>query len=170
MFKIPTQDGETSNLYHEEDVDGYDERIVVECKIFKGRPRWTIRFETGERFEDDDGSAIVEWMPGIAASRWTRHWHKILIPLRDHVDMNVASLIKACTKGSDALPNRDDVRVAKSRGWWVDLSCVGDLSTGEPILDIEFKRPLAAEEMVAFLGRMASAIDALSAEGYEFAR
>jgi hypothetical protein len=164
MFNLPIEDGASAELCAEEGRG----RIVVECSRAKDSPRWSLRFEVDERYEDGDGSELVEWIPGIPISMWISAWVDLLLPLRDLSNATVASLVRAVTSGSKKMPVHKKVRVAKSRGWWVDLECIGDLQSGEPIVVIEFKRPLAAEEMVAFLGQMALAFDAWRSEGYDF--
>jgi hypothetical protein len=163
MFKLPIEDGASAELR----ADGND-RIVVECSHDKDGPRWSLRFEHVEHFEEADGDTSVESMAGIPVSMWLRAWSDLLLPLAPLSNALVTEFVSARTSGDDTMPGRKKVRVAKASGWWVDLECVGDLQSGEPIIDIEFKRPLAAEEMIAFLGQMALAFDAWHAEGYDF--
>lgn len=163
-MKLPTTPGETVDLYYEHDVDGYAERIVITCKSNEDRPCWIMRIETGEHFEDE-----IEWMSGLPVSRLARCWTDLALALREH-DSVASQFMRVTAKGDLRVPpvHENAIKFVKLSGWWVAWGAVGDTSSGEPIIDLEFSRPLCGEEMITMLDRMTKAFDAWQQEGYEW--
>lgn len=161
-MKLPTTPGETVDLYYDIDLDGYAERIVIECKINDERPCWIIRLESGEILDDH-----TEWLPGLPVTRLVHHWTKLAFALREH-DSVASQFMRVAAKGSSAIPCSDGTKFVKTSDWWVSWSVLGDLTSGEPIIDLEFSRPLCGEEMITTVLWMTKAFDEWQQEGYEW--
>jgi hypothetical protein len=152
MFKLPTSDGESSTLWSHDD-DDVPERLIVICH---GGDRWTMASQIREGGD--------EWEDGpICIHRYSRSWTGLVLALNSRATVS-AQFMRAMVKGRAAIPLNDKpikfARMTGSAQWWVAWKFEGGNYHGEPMLSIEFSRPLDADEMITAIGQMCKAIDA----------
>jgi hypothetical protein len=151
MFKLPTSDGESSTLWSHDD-DGVPERLIVICH---GGDRWTMASQICESNEWEDGPICIQG--------YSRSWTGLVLSLNSRTT-TAAQLMRLAVKGRAAIP-RDGkpVKFARMTGsgrWWVSWKLGGWNFHSEPMLSIEFSRPLDADEMIVAIWKMCKALDA----------
>lgn len=150
-MKLP-EPNESKTLWSDKD-DGTHSRLRIECQSDKDGDRfYTLHSEICE--------VDQEWRAGPTTPEGVRKsLPSLMLGLRHVANMTVASFVLALVKGKTEFPDRKPSKIARSKGWSVTLIPQGDTSYGEPLFEFEFSRPLCAEEMIAFVGNLAKAVD-----------
>jgi hypothetical protein len=151
MLTLPTQAGESTILWSE---DVY--QIRIERVVDDG---WILHTECAE-----DDEPYPAGVPSKALR--DRIAVSLALALRGHADLAAFQFMDVVAKGSTAVPARTPVKIARSRGWFVEMTSEGGLTDGDLAVCLKFKRPLSATEMLVFLKRLAAWSDARDAEGW----
>lgn len=121
--------------------------------------RYVLHAESCGTYEDDDGTTVEEWMASSVPPEALSRTMRLLPDLGRVGSPMVASILRAIVKGKPKFPTEAPAKIARAQGWSVTLSPQGSMCNGDPLFGIEFSRPLMTEEMVAFIGQLAKALD-----------
>jgi hypothetical protein len=151
MLTLPTSPGESTIIWSE---DGYQIRIER-----VGDDAWIMHTECAE-----DDEPYPAGVPSKALR--DRLTVQLAMALRGHADLVAFQFKDVLAKGSTAVPRGKPVKIARSRGWFVEMTSEGGLTDGDMAVSLRFKRPLSATEMLVFLKRLGAWSDAREAEGW----
>jgi hypothetical protein len=121
--------------------------------------RYTLHTEMCEVCENDDGEMVEDWIASSVPPSALSSVMRILLDLGRAANPTLVSILRVVVKGKTEFPTKKPAKIARAQGWSVTLSPEGSLTNGDPLFRIQFSRPLIAEEMVAFIGQLAKAID-----------